>query len=259
MPYRFATERRDYSDYSSGRVFYGAPGHPAFPVRLVSEIFQRCLAVRRTSGLANPVVLYDPCCGGAYHLSTLAYLHWHAIDAIMGSDIDANILSVAARNLGLLTVAGLERRKEEIETMLVQYGKSSHEAALESVLQFTHQLHEMIQTHRVETHLFLADATNCQELSAKLAGQQVDVVISDIPYGQRSAWQMSGQMSAPSSTSSKSPVWQMLAALQPLLSTDSVVAIAADKGQQVVHEKYRRVERFRVGKRQIVLLQPTIT
>jgi len=36
MPYRFATERRDYSDYSSGRVFYGAPGYPAFPVRLVS-------------------------------------------------------------------------------------------------------------------------------------------------------------------------------------------------------------------------------
>jgi len=190
-------------------------------------------------------------------------LHWHAIDAIIGSDIDANILSVAARNLGLLTVAGLERRKEEIETMLVQYGKSSHEAALKSVLQFTHQLHEMIQTHRVETRLFLADATNCQELGAKLAGQQVDVVISDVPYNKRSAWQMSGQMSgqmsAPSPTSSKSPVWQMLAALQPLLSTDSVVAIAADKGQQIAHEKYRRVGRFRVGKRQIVLLQPTIT
>ncbi|MFK7803274.1 MAG: hypothetical protein AB8G95_16690, partial [Anaerolineae bacterium] len=39
MPYRFATENKDYSDFASGRVFYGAPGHPVFPVRLISEVF----------------------------------------------------------------------------------------------------------------------------------------------------------------------------------------------------------------------------
>jgi antitoxin HigA-1 len=31
MPYRFATEKNDYSDYAGGHVFYGTPGQPAFP------------------------------------------------------------------------------------------------------------------------------------------------------------------------------------------------------------------------------------
>lgn len=59
MPYRFATERRDYSDYASGKVFYALPGCPAFPVRLASEIFQRCLEIRAAEDATQPCVLYD--------------------------------------------------------------------------------------------------------------------------------------------------------------------------------------------------------
>lgn len=91
MPYRFATAASDYSDYAGGRVFYGAPGYPALPVRLASEVLQRCLAIR---GATSPAVLYDPCCGGAYHLGTLAYLHWQRIGAIAGSDVDAEALAL---------------------------------------------------------------------------------------------------------------------------------------------------------------------
>ena len=117
MLYRFASERRDYSDYASGRVFMGRPGHPAFPIRLASELFQRCLAVRRAGGLTGPCVLYDPCCGGAYLLSTLAYLHWHEIDRVIGSDIDEEALALAARNLSLLTLEGLDRRIQDLAAM----------------------------------------------------------------------------------------------------------------------------------------------
>jgi 23S rRNA (guanine2535-N1)-methyltransferase len=122
MPYQFVTERQDYSDYASGRVFYNAPGQPAFPVRLASEIFQRCLAIRHRAGLAGPVRLYDPCCGSAYHLTALAHLHWYRIDTIFESDIDAGVLEVAQRNLSLLTVDGLEKRREEIGEMMQRYG-----------------------------------------------------------------------------------------------------------------------------------------
>ena len=66
MQYQFATERPDYSDLASGRVLYSMPGHPAFPIRLGSEILQRCLALRRAAGYSSPVVLYDPCCGTGY-------------------------------------------------------------------------------------------------------------------------------------------------------------------------------------------------
>ena len=50
------TEKDDYADYSSGHVLRSAPGFPAFPVRLASEIFQRALALR--PGLA-PAALWD--------------------------------------------------------------------------------------------------------------------------------------------------------------------------------------------------------
>jgi 23S rRNA (guanine2535-N1)-methyltransferase len=42
MPYQFVKEKEDYSDYASGHVFYGAPGHSAFPVRLVGETSRHC-------------------------------------------------------------------------------------------------------------------------------------------------------------------------------------------------------------------------
>lgn len=252
MPYRFASESQNYSDYSSGRVFYTSPGHPAFPIRLAGEIFQRCLALRQANGLTNPVVLYDPCCGSAYHLSTLAYLHWQAIDTIIASDIDEDILAVAARNLSLLTLAGLEKRIEEIVAMHTRYHKSSHAAALDSAQRFKHQLQERTKTHRVETRLFVADATDAKSLADRLAGQPIDVVISDVPYGQHSSWQESKSSPA----SSDSPLWQMLNALRPILSANAIVAIAANKAQKCIHEEYRRVERFQIGRRQVILLQP---
>jgi hypothetical protein len=252
MPYRFATERQDYSDYSSGRIFYSLPGHPAFPVRLASELFQRCVAVRETQGATGPCVLYDPCCGAAYHLSTLAYLHWPAIGRIIASDVDEEVLSVARRNLGLLTLAGLDARIAEISGMLAEHGKASHAAALESARRLRHRLVALSETHPIEVRLFAADATDRRAIAGKLAGIHVDVVIADVPYGWHSSWQVAG----PSQLVGLSPVGQMLEALWPVLSRRSVVAIAADKGQQVSHDAYRRVDRFQIGKRRMVLLQP---
>ena len=74
MPYGFATQRRDYSDFASGRVFYGLPGFPALPIRLASEMFASALAFRACLG--SRFTVCDPCSGGAYHLATLGYLQW---------------------------------------------------------------------------------------------------------------------------------------------------------------------------------------
>lgn len=249
MKYRFATEKLDYSDFASGRVFYSAPGHPVFPVRLASEIFQRCLAIRHSQGAAEPCVLYDPCCGSAYHLSILAYLHWQAIAAIIGSDIDSAILATAERNLALLTVAGMESRIAAIAKLLAAYGKASHVEAMASAEKLKRRLIRLRHTHQLETSLFLADATDSRALAQKL-DRKVDIVLTDIPYGWLSTWQVVDI--------ALSPVQQMLEALGPVLSRRAVVAIAADKRQKIGHQAYRRVERFLAGKRQIVLLQSEI-
>jgi 23S rRNA G2445 N2-methylase RlmL len=253
MPYRFATENRDYSDFASGRFFYAAPGHPALPVRLSSEIFQRCLALRHADGLDAPVTLYDPTCGSAYHLSTLAYLHWNTIDTIIGSDVDPDILSVAERNLSLLTIAGVQRRINEIVAMVDKFGKASHTAALRSANHFNNQLAHHTQTHTIKTRLFTADATNPQELAAHLKDQHPDLIISDIPYGQRSTWQQSDD--SPGSPNPGNHLTRMLAALLPFLTPDSIVAIVLNKAQTFSWQHYHQVDKFQIGKRRVVLLK----
>ncbi len=251
MPYQFATDKVDYADFASGRVFYNAPGHPALPVRLVSELFQRCLAIRQQYGLTEPVTIYDPCCGSAYHLSTLAYLHWPELETILASDIDAGILDKAVRNLNLLTTTGLQNRAAEIAAMQQKFGKPSHDEAAASVRKFAQQLQRNLRDHAIETAVFTADATNSQAISQGVAGQKIDIVMTDVPYGQRSNWQSSNDTLA----GEDSLVEPMLAALLSVLSPETVVAIIADKAQKFTHENYRRVGRFQIGKRRVTLLQ----
>ncbi len=124
MAYRFATEKEDYSDYASGQVFYSAPGQPAFPVRLASEIFQRARTLFEGSA---PVSLYDPCCGSGYHLTTLGFLHHQAIASITASDIDPQVTKLATRNSSLLTTEGLAQRRQAIAEDWQKFGKASHQ------------------------------------------------------------------------------------------------------------------------------------
>ena len=104
MPYAFETEDRDYSDFAGGRVIYSLPGAPAFPARLASEIFLRG---QKLTAKSSPLRLFDPCCGGAYHLAAIGFLHGAAVEHILAADIDRRALDLAEKNLGLLTGAGL--------------------------------------------------------------------------------------------------------------------------------------------------------
>ncbi len=252
MPYQFATDARDYADFASGRVLVGAPGHPALPVRLSSELFQRCLSWREKQGLTGRVCVYDPCCGSAYHLTTMAFLHWSAIDRVITSDVDATILDVAARNLRLLTRNGLQARAAEIAQMQADFGKVSHADSAESAARLAQQLERHLDQHAIVTDLFQADATQSSAVAAGLASvsaPQIDVVVADVPYGWRSQW-----VSAEGDPASM--LWQLLDALLPSLTPNTIVAISADKRQRCKHEGYQRADRFQIGKRRITLLHP---
>lgn len=249
MQYKFAKELQDYGDLASGRVFYSVPGHPAFPIRLASEIFQRCLASREAFYTnSSPCTLYDPCCGAAYHLSVLAYLHGEHIREIIASDIDEKAIALAKRNLGLLSIAGMDRRIDEITDMIQRYNKDSHKDALMSANRIKVHLSASNREYSLKTRLFQANATDSHAILVNIPPGSVDVVFSDVPYGLHSQWQGSGERS--------NPIESMLEALLDILSPSSIVAIASDKQQKASHEKYRRVEQFQIGKRRIVLLRP---
>ena len=182
MQYKYEIKDRNYSDLASGRVFYSLPGHPAFPVRLASEIFQRCLASREAIYRnSTPCTLYDPCCGAAYHLSVLAYLHRNHIRQIIASDIEQEAVELAERNLGLLRLTGLDKRISEIRTMFEQYHKESHQDALRSALTLRNEISSAEEKYPISTTVFQASATDRQRILSQIPAGSVDIIFTDIP------------------------------------------------------------------------------
>jgi len=245
MQYKFVKEQLDYSDLANGKVFYSLPGHPVFPVRLASEIFQRCISYRKTIyGKSTPGVLYDPCCGTAYHLSVLAWLHDEYIHKVIASDVDEKAVTLAKKNLEILTSTGMEKRIHEISEMLEKYGKNSHHDALKSA----YVLKEKIDKHDLKLKTFQANALIGEELLNNLKQGSVDIVFTDAPYGQLSNWHDANEI--------ENPLWSILDSLLGVLSQSSIVAIVSDKGQKVSHDGYQRLERFQVGKRRVIIFKP---
>jgi 16S rRNA G966 N2-methylase RsmD len=245
MEYKYAAERPNYADLASGHVFYSLPGSPAFPIRLASEIYQRCLAFRGTG--SSPYTVYDPCCGAAYHLSVIAYLHWDSVCRVIGSDIDEKAVQLAERNLGLLTPDGMERRSRELSAMVHLYDKESHKGAFESITRMQEQVNRLTAVRPIQTRVFRANATEAAGLREGLQDTAIDIIFTDVPYGQHSRWQ---------EVPTQDPVWAMLNTLLEFLSPQSIVAVAADKGQKILHEGYQRLEKMQIGKRQIIILKP---
>ena len=251
MQYKYAKEQLDYSDFSSGRVFYSLPGYPAFPVRLTSEIFQRCIAQRQMIyQVSAPCTLYDPCCGAAYHLSVVAYLHREQIREVIASDIDEKAVALAGRNLSLLHRDGLDKRIRELSEMLEEYGKESHREALRSASFLKQRLSTFIEKPPLETRVFQASATDRIAISRHIEPKAVDILFTDVPYGRHSQWRDSDH------NDGSNPLWSMLDAMHDRLSSSSIVAISSDKQQKAIHNRFERIEHFQIGKRRVVILKP---
>ncbi|MTI95729.1 MAG: hypothetical protein FH749_09650 [Firmicutes bacterium] len=228
MTYKFATCRSNYQDLSSGRVLYNQRGTTAFPVRLASELFQRCAALLPKSG---PYTVYDPCCGGAYLLTALGFLHRQDIAAIYGSDIDSEVVQLAGKNLALLNHAGMERRTDELQALLEQYKKESHREAVISA----QRLRQMIK-EPLASKTFIADITN-----SGLGLKDIDMVITDLPYGELVQW---------SGADEEEAIRAMFTNLQPTLAPQGVVAVVIRKKIVINPMGYKRLARFKVGRRQ---------
>lgn len=192
--------------------------------------------------------MYDPCCGAAYHLSVLGYLHRESIQEVIGSDVDEKAVELAKRNLGLLSLDGLNKRIDEISKMFERYGKDSHRDALSSAHVLKDKLLNSSNKHLHKTKVFQANVLDSKEILNNIKPKSVDIVVTDVPYGQHSQWQDAEYLS--------DLLQSMLDALLDILSISSIIAIASDKQQKVLHESYQRLEQFQIGKRRVVILKP---
>ncbi|MFN8006705.1 MAG: rRNA methyltransferase [Terriglobia bacterium] len=252
MHYHFAKDRPNYARLASGHVFYSRPGFTAFPIRLASELFQQCQAVLVANQGSMPCVLYDPCCGAAYHLSVLSYLHRPSVRMVIGSDINQEATQLAERNLGLLTIAGLDRRIQELNELITEFGKSSHRDAIQSGLALRKNVAEWARSNPLRQMLFQADATDGAALKSSLESVKVDMVLTDVPYGHHSQWTTSHPITQPTDY-----LDSLLDALLEVLAPISVVAICSDKRQKIRNTNYQRIKQFLVGKRRVTILRPT--
>lgn len=244
MSYKFAVENNNYEDFSSGRVFYNQKGTTSFPVRLASEIYQRCVSILMNQGVHKPYSLYDPCCGGAYLLTSLGYLHGEDISQIYGSDIDETAVSLAQKNLSLLSPAGLAERISQIEKMIADFGKESHKEALQSAFKLKSILGQRVEA--IEISCFNADITGDADLIKKVSN--INIVITDLPYGEIVNWS--------DMQKEEEAINKLMDNVHPVLAKSSLISIVSRKKTKIRHEKYKKIEQFTVGRRQVTILQP---
>ncbi|MBA3815985.1 MAG: hypothetical protein H0X29_05615 [Parachlamydiaceae bacterium] len=234
------TSNQNYEDYSSGRVIYGNPGATNFPVRLSSEIFQHCICYLRNKGIMGPYRIYDPFCGVAYSCTILGFLHRNDIISITASDTNQDVLKFANKNLLLLTPEGLIRRIEELNNLIKNYNKDSHKQALESAYRL------QLKTHLspLEIRCFQQNAIIEENL---LLQEKYEIVITDLPYGRLTQWDV------PVSAENFSQCF--LDSLKNKLSATAICALIFEKKQSISFHGYKVIKNFIFSNRRVVLLQ----
>lgn len=244
MEYHFETVDRNYEDFASGRVLYNARGTTAFPVRLASEIAQRCMGFLESKGVSGPYSVYDPCCGGAYLLTVIGLLHGGRLKSIYASDVNAEVLGIAGKNLSLLTPEGLGERRAELDKLIELYGKASHRDAVASV----DRLGGLLVGSRIESvETFSADITKPREVPERC--RDLNLVITDLPYGDIVSW----------TGDSADPVNDLFElAYERMEPSRSVLAIIADKSQKLKHDKFKRLQSVKIGKRIFGIFEPIV-
>ena len=240
MAYRYALSRENYEDLSTGSVLYSAPGYPAFPVRLASEIFQRA----RQFQSHKPVTVWDPCCGSGYLLTVLAFLHRKQLSGVLGTDLEPSALELARKNLALLSKEGLAARSKELKDRAARWSKPSYIDAAVA----TSRLADRLAAEGGDLpHLVArADVFEPDELHRALNGHRPKLVITDVPYGERTHR---------GGSNSDSGIVGMLRALGSVLDRDAIIAVTI-RGRKVQAPGHHPISSFKVGTRAVALYRP---
>lgn len=233
MAYRYARTRESYADFSGG-VLHSAPGFPQFPVRLASEMFQHALTL-----MSSPTArLWDPCCGSGHLLTTLGFLHRRDIANALGTDLSPAALTLAQKNLDLLSEHGMAARSDELAARAERLGKPAYLDAAAAALRLGRGLAE--RGGALPHGAAQADVFDPGQLRRALGGQRPNLVITDVPYGEQTSWD--GPHGA-------AGINGMLRALEDVLDDDAVIAVATRGRKAGLIRERRPIASFKLGTR----------
>ncbi|GAA1075473.1 rRNA methyltransferase [Nocardiopsis metallicus] len=235
MSYRYATERTDHSALASGQVLRSAPGYPGFPVRLASELLQRAM-VHAEGG---QVRLWDPCCGSGYLAAVLGLLHRDRLTHVRATDVDADAVGIAARNLELLTAEGLAERERELRRSALDFGRVAFVERAESARDLAAGL--------AATGGDLPHESAVADVFGLTEPVDADLVITDVPYGEMTHWE--------GGVPEGDPIRGLLAAMGRVLPSHAVVVVTARTRRIPLPEGVRALERVKVGNRSAALVR----
>ena len=224
MIYKFAP-KANYEDFASGRVLYHMQGFTNFPVRLICEVFMRCFSLINKPS----AVVYDPCCGSGYMLTVLKFLYGSHIDTLIASDVSEEAVNLTKKNFGLLSHAGLDMRKEQLQDLHTRFKRDSYLEAIKSA----ERLKGLIGEGAFESLVFKRD------ILVDKSDYKADLILCDVPYGIKTAWSGEGD----------DFINRMLDNVWDNLNAVGVAAIFSDKKQKIITEKYKRAEKVLIGKR----------
>ncbi len=248
MQYLFPEHSLSKADLASGKVLFSRPGLTAFPVRLGNELFLRAVALLEGAGRRPPYHVYDPTCGGGYLMAVLGLLNPQLIARLSMSDISPDALSIAAKNTGLLSAAGMLDRQAELAALAEISGRESHLAATASAATLHAWLDRQSSTLQ-QTSIFKADATDPADVRAHFpANPSIDIGFADAPYELHSRWRTA-------TTGSAIPEMKMLSTFAYL--SVPVVILATRKGLKLTNPRYRQAAKLKNGHRLLGIFELT--
>jgi tRNA G10 N-methylase Trm11 len=166
------------------------------------------------------------------------------MSAVIGTDVDHVALGLARQNLNLLSADGLSVRNTELHERAERFGKPSYARASEAARRLGDRL--AAQGGPLPHTVAQADVFEPERLRRVLDGQKPDVVITDIPYGEQTAW---------SGNHADTGLVGMLDSVSSVLDDDAVIVLAARGRKVLVDEAHPRIATFRAGTRAVALFR----
>lgn len=250
MIYKFENKRKNYSAFASGSVLKSFPGQPAFPVRLASELFQRSTEILNRAGINLPYTLYDPFSGSGYLITSLGFIHGNSLSKIFGSDIELETVNTANDNLNLLTEAGLKRRNSELQKLYNQFEKKSY---LDAIKNAEYLAEKYLSSHlqSIPKQVFQADAFNKLSIEKYISLNSIDIVITDVPYGNQTEWVVPNDLLS----NGNSHVNLFLNTIKHFMKPKGLVVLTSQSQRISIVDDWFQKHHFKVGHRHVYFFQ----